>query len=66
MKRSTIPMEQAEQTRRALEAIEKSFGRVQTGLRAGTPPSFAAAWDHAQGRPFEPQVIALYGVVVAS
>lgn len=64
MKHASIPMAQVDQARQALEAIENSFGRVRTGLRAGTPPSHAAAWEHAQGKPFEPQVIALYGVVI--
>jgi hypothetical protein len=66
MKKSEIPMAQAEKTRAALDAIEGAFGRVRTGLRAGEPPAHAAAWDNANGQPFQPQVIALYGVVVAS
>jgi hypothetical protein len=66
MKKSEIPMAQAEKTRKALDEIEKAFGRVKTGVRAGAPPEHAAAWDHAQGRPFEPQVIALYGVIVSN
>lgn len=64
MKKSEIPMAQAEKTRQALEAMERKFGKVRTGVRAGTPPSHAAAWENAQGKPFEPQVVPLYGVVI--
>jgi hypothetical protein len=57
-------MEKAEAARQALEKIEQAFG-IRTNVRAGTlPPEHAAAYEHAQGQPFEPQVIPLYGVII--
>ena len=64
MKESTIPMQDVENTRNALDQIERAFG-VRSGIRAGLPGAESPAWSHSQGKPFHPQVIALYGVVIA-
>ena len=54
-----------ERARAALDNIEMDFFQIQSGVRAGEPPEWANN-ENGVGNPHnEPDVIALYGVIIA-